>query len=355
MRSLFATSVIMALLMSSCEPMGRPSARPEQAPAVPTTAASRPTTAPASAVPASSASPASQPAAVPPPRPEPVGPGGAEVMATVNGRPIYMDALLRPLIQVHGPRLAKILIVQELVRQAARRQGISVTEDEVSAEEARALKRIFGEHVSPDQRQRMLDELLRRRGLTRQLWRQTMRQNALLRKMALPKLTVTDSMLKVEFARRYGEKVEISHIALPSLSEAEKIIRRLKAGADFAELARKYSTNSATAARGGRLPPFSREDDAVPQAIRDAAFALRPGEISGIVQTGTEFHVLKLHKRYPSAKVRFEAVKDELRRQLLARLVERMKARIVARLSRSARIEYVNPLLRRAAGEDTSP
>ncbi len=276
-------------------------------------------------------------------------------MATVNGRPIYMDALLRPLIQVHGPRLAKILIVQELVRQEARRQGVSVSEEEAFAEEARALKRIFGERTSPDQRQRMLDELLRRRGLTRELWRATMRQNALLRKMALPKLSVTDSMLKVEFARRYGEKVEISHIALPSLSEAEKIIRRLKAGEDFAELARKYSTNSATAAKGGHLPPFSREDGAVPQAIRDAAFALRPGQVSGIVQAGTNFHVLKLHRRYPSSKVKFEAVKDSLRKEVMARLVERMKVEIIAQLSRSARIEYVNPVLRRAAGGGTAP
>ncbi|OPX25297.1 MAG: hypothetical protein B1H04_00245 [Planctomycetales bacterium 4484_123] len=245
--------------------------------------------------------------------------------------------------------------MQELVRQEARRQGVSVSEEEAFAEEARALKRIFGERTSPDQRQRMLDELLRRRGLTRELWRATMRQNALLRKMALPKLSVTDSMLKVEFARRYGEKVEISHIALPSLSEAEKIIRRLKAGEDFAELARKYSTNSATAAKGGHLPPFSREDGAVPQAIRDAAFALRPGQVSGIVQAGTNFHVLKLHRRYPSSKVKFEAVKDSLRKEVMARLVERMKVEIIAQLSRSARIEYVNPVLRRAAGGGTAP
>ncbi|KKL27094.1 hypothetical protein LCGC14_2388610, partial [marine sediment metagenome] len=128
----------------------------------------------------------------------------------------------------------------------------------------------------------------------------------------------------------------------------EKVINLIKGGGDFAELARRYSTNAATAKQGGRLPAFSREDDSVPRAMRDAAFALAPGKVSGIVQAGNVFHVLKLHKRVPTGKAKYEDVKDTLRQQLAERLTERLKVEILSILRRNAKIEYVNPTLNKA-------
>jgi len=278
----------------------------------------------------------------------------SSVMATVNGKPIYMSSLIHPLVEAHGAKLGTILVMHEVVDQEARRRNIVVTDAEVRAEQDRMLKRIFGEDLTADTKQRLLDTLLEQRGLTRAIWNKTMRQNAQLRRIAEPNVTVSDSMLEIEFARRFGEKVQISHIALPSLQEAEKVGKLLKEGKDFAEMARKYSTNTATASRGGLLPAFARNDEGVPRAMREAAFALSsPGEVSGIVQSQGQFHLLKLHKRFAPTHVKLADVREELTRNLRERLVERAKVEILRRLSQSARIEYVNPAVRKAMAKTT--
>lgn len=67
-------------------------------------------------------------------------------------------------------------------------------------------------------------------------------------------------------------------------------LAKIKAGADFADVARTYSED-ASAARGGDLGIFRREEMAAP--FSNAAFALAPGEISDVVETPFGFHVIQ--------------------------------------------------------------
>ncbi len=277
------------------------------------------------------------------------------VMATVNGKGVYMEDLYIPLIEAHGLQIAEILIVNTLVDQEAEQVKIAVTDKDVAAENDRALQGILGEQLTPDQRESVLEKLLRQRGITSRLWTAIMRRNAILRKMVAPKVVVSETMIKAEFAHLYGEKVRISHIQLPSLTEAEKIIKMLEDGKDFADLARRYSTSTTTAQQGGTLPPFSRENPAIPRAICDAAFALKPDHISGIVQVDNDFHVLKLHQRFLPPAADYQAVREQLRLALQENLVERLQVEKLAELRRHAGVEYVNPALRQAANRPPEP
>jgi len=301
-------------------------------------------------------------APVPPPGPQPTTapahtgavpppPAGTDIMATVSGQPIYMDQLHRPLVEAHGLRIAEMLVADKLVALEAERRNIAVTDEEVAAESERLLDVVFGglsqTPLNPDQRQRALETLLKKRGLTRSLWNSTVRRRALLRKMVEPQVVVTEPMLKAEYARWYGEKAEVRHIQVPTLDEAEKILALLKEGADFAELARKRSTHVANAERGGLMPTFTRQSTEVPQAIRDAAFALKVGQLSGIVQTGNSFHVLKLIKRIEPAAEKYEQVKDSLRESVREDLVNRLQLQLLTELRGKADVEYINPTLRR--------
>jgi hypothetical protein len=72
---------------------------------------------------------------------------------------------------------------------------------------------------------------------------------------------------------------------------AQDVLRRLKAGEDFARVVLDFSDEPGAGRRGGSLPPFGR--GTMDKAFEDAAFALAPGELSGIVESEFGFHVIQ--------------------------------------------------------------
>jgi len=81
-------------------------------------------------------------------------------------------------------------------------------------------------------------------------------------------------------------------------AEAEKLARELvakaRAGADFAELARKYSDDEETRAKGGDYKPLKPSDNSLPPEIRTAIFSLRPGQVSEPVRQTGGFWIFRL-------------------------------------------------------------
>ena len=341
-----ALPLILLFLLAGCLPESVLAPRAKMAATAPAGAVSRPATSAAKATAATPASPAAGAPAAPAGQAAsaPAPPGA--VMAVVNGQPIGMDELVGNLIEAHGLPQAEVLVYNVLVAQEASRRGVSVTDVEAAAEEQRVLTATFGQ-LEPAQRQRALEMQLRKVGLTQSMWQASMRRNAMLRKMALPSVAVTDDMLQGEYAAQYGEKVEVRHIQLPMPAEAQKVIDLLKAGGNFEELARKYSTNSTTAAKGGMLGSFHRENAAVPRAIREAAFELQERQVSGIVQVGKDVHVLQCTKRYKPSAEPFQAVRDKLYQDIQDRQVERIQGELLSQLRQQAKVEFLNPLLKK--------
>jgi parvulin-like peptidyl-prolyl isomerase len=87
-----------------------------------------------------------------------------------------------------------------------------------------------------------------------------------------------------------AKKIRASHILVDKHSQALKIIEELKAGRDFKDLARQYST-CPSGKRGGDLGFFGRGQ--MVKEFERMAFALKVGEVSDPVKTQFGYHLIK--------------------------------------------------------------
>lgn len=114
-----------------------------------------------------------------------------------------------------------------------------------------------------------------------------------------------------------GEKKPMSE--KEARAKAETILKQLRAGADFVKMVREHSEDPTSAAKDGDFPPISKSDQ-IPEAIRQAVFALKQGEISDLVRAPNGFYIFRAEEI--TAKP-YDAVKDEIFNEIkLARLRE---------------------------------
>ena len=115
---------------------------------------------------------------------------------------------------------------------------------------------------------------------------------------------------------KVAEQVQVRHILIASpddagRAKAAQVLVDLQGGADFAALAKEYSADPGSAAKGGELGFFAK--GAMVPEFEEAAFALKKkGELSGLVKTKFGYHILQLEARRPAGVRSFEEVRDDL-------------------------------------------
>ncbi|HEO64044.1 MAG TPA: hypothetical protein ENN78_02105 [Candidatus Omnitrophica bacterium] len=105
------------------------------------------------------------------------------------------------------------------------------------------------------------------------------------------------------------ESIKCSHILVETEEEAKDILKRVKAGEDFAKLARGYSKDL-TKDRGGDLGYFAK-GQFIPE-FESAVFALAPGELSDVIKTRYGYHVVKVIDKRPARYKELEEAHDEI-------------------------------------------
>lgn len=132
--------------------------------------------------------------------------------------------------------------------------------------------------------------------------------------------------------RRTGsqEVVKASHILIDfgfnkdsAKAEAEKILQRVRAGEDFALLARQYSSDRASAMRGGDLGYFERGRMVKP--FEDAAFAAKVGQIVGLVETDFGYHIIRVDDK-TSDEIQYSEIKIDTKTSTQTRNLIRREA-----------------------------
>ena len=148
--------------------------------------------------------------------------------------------------------------------------------------------------------------------------------------------TTDEEMKKVydDAVKQVTSDVEVHarHILVKTEEEAKAVVAELKKGADFAELAKTKSTDPG-ASDGGDLGFFTK-DQMVPEFSK-VAFELKPGQISGPVQTQFGWHVIKLEEKRKKQPPTFEEVKPQLEQYV----TRKAQAELITKLRADAKIE----------------
>ena len=118
-------------------------------------------------------------------------------------------------------------------------------------------------------------------------------------------------------------------------AKAEALLADLRKNpASFAELAKKNSNDTASAERGGDLDFFAR--GAMVKPFEDAAFAMKPGEISNLVETDFGFHIIRLDAVRGGDKKPFDAVRSEIEDEVKKQLAQKKYAEAAEQFTNTA-------------------
>jgi peptidyl-prolyl cis-trans isomerase D len=110
-------------------------------------------------------------------------------------------------------------------------------------------------------------------------------------------------------------------------AKAEDVLKQLKAGGDFAELAKKYSDDPGSKDKGGELGWYTKDSELVPE-FKQAMLSLPKGQISGLVQSSFGFHIIQVEDKETAGMKSLAQVKDQIepiiKQQKLAALLDQM-------------------------------
>lgn len=264
------------------------------------------------------------------------------VVATVNGDAVSLAELGRECLARHGDEVLEVEISHLLLRQALASSGVTLTQQDVEAEmdHAAMLAGVVTPDGKPD-RSRWLKSATADQGLTQdRYYRDSLWPSAALKKLTGGRVEVTDEDLEKGFEANYGEKVRCRAIVLANLRRAQEVWDKARQNPSpeyFGDLAEEYSIEPTSRTLRGEVPPVRRHSGQ-PQ-LEEAAFALAPGELSGIVQVADKFLILKGEGRIPAEGLRRDEVRSELEKDIFEKKLRIAMSEEFERLRSAARID----------------
>lgn len=248
------------------------------------------------------------------------------------------------------------LIDQELLRQAAAKEGVEVPDAELDTQ-IEGLKKGFQDDAA-------FLAALEKSGYTLEAFREYTRDQItsqrLITKVAAD-VTVTDDEVrkqyddnKDKYVRQPFEMIHVAHILFAGDDEktAREVRAKIAAGADFAAAARANSKDKATAAKGGDLGwakmPYAPEFQA-------AAEKLPVGKVSEPVKTSFGWHIIRMLERKADKQKSFDEVKEQVRQVLFQQRQAQSYQEYLQKLRDGASIEIFDDELKDAWSTPATP
>ncbi len=125
--------------------------------------------------------------------------------------------------------------------------------------------------------------------------------------------------------------------------QAEDLLKRARAGEDFAQLAKEYSEDPGSKEKGGEYT-FPRGQ--MVKEFEIAAFALKPNEVSDIVTTQFGYHIIKLSEKLPARKRALTDVSPRIQDHLTQQAIAKQAPDYIEQLKKDAKVEILDESLK---------
>lgn len=317
--------LVIAVAMSACS-KDRAASASSVSPAPQTAAAGTQPPAAGAPMPAAEAPPKPVPAQLP------------EVVARVNGEAIGKAEFEKAIKNVEGRAGRPVppdqrdrvlrgvldqLIAYRLLMQETKSRQIDVPDTDVDARLAQIKQQFPSEDA--------FTQTLTQQSMTVEQLREDARSDMRVAKMLEAEVNTSVAVKPEDVSAFYeqnpdkfkqGERVRASHILIrtsegadattkqEARAKAADVLKQVKGGKDFGELAKEYSQDPGSAANGGDLGYFAQGQMVPP--FEQAAFALAPGAVSEVVETPFGFHVIKVADKQAARSVPLDEVKPQI-------------------------------------------
>ncbi len=242
------------------------------------------------------------------------------VAAIVNRQSIPMQRFDQACIKRHGVQILEGEINRKLIEGALNNARLQVTQADVDAEMTRAAD-YFG-FINQDGTpniQEWMKSVLTEDGVTFEIYvHDAIWPTVALKKLVAGKAQVTEEDLKKGFESNYGPRAEVLAVVLSNQRTSQEVwelARNNKSEQFFGELAHQYSVEPSSKSNFGKVPPL-RKHGGQPN-LEKAAFDLKPGDISGIIEVNGQYVILKSQGLTTPVVQDFNAVKGELTKDIL--------------------------------------
>jgi len=305
--------------------------------------------------------------AQPTPAPKPVPATLPDVLARVNGEAILkaeFENAIRSLEAQAGQgipfekrdevyrQVLDQLVGYKLLVQETKNRQMTVTEAEIDVRVGEVKKQFPSEEA--------FTKVLADRRVTLEAFRQDARVQMLISKIiqaeVVPSIKVTEQDVQTFYDKnreRFNqpEAVQARHILIrfpPNADAAGKgrvratadaVLKKVMGGGDFAALAKEYSQDSGSAANGGDLGFFVKDQMVPPFAA--AAFALQPGQVSSLVETQYGYHIIKVIERRAARVVPLVEARGDIWQFLTAEQQQQKTEAFVNGLKAKAKVEIL--------------
>lgn len=273
-------------------------------------------------------------------------------MKNVEGR-LFMEGkpLQHSQLPEIGRQVLENLIDREILYQESQKIGVKISETAINREMATLKKRF----PSEDEFRKMLGNFNLSEEFLRSQIEKRIATQGFIEKQFVPNVRVSQKEIRTFYDNnldrfRQPEQVRVQHILLrldpkagdsikaSTLEKMENIKGKIQRGEDFSILAKEFS-QCPSSADGGDLGSFCRGQ--MVKSFEDAAFALKVGEVSPVVETPFGCHLIKLVERKPEATSRYEEVIERIEEHLKSIEINRQVALYLERIRGEAQIERI--------------